>query len=62
MPGTLVLILNKNEQPVELALGRFAELGLEGQAFADLIGGGRVLWGDSVSLTRRGAYVLTPAR
>jgi hypothetical protein len=47
---------------VEMALDRFAELGLQGREFTDLVGGGRVLWGESVSLARKGAYVLTPAR
>lgn len=59
---TVVLILNKNEKPVELALDRFAELGLQGQEFIDLVGGGQMLWGESVSLSRKGAYLLTPAR
>ena len=59
---TVVLLLNRNDKPVELDVRRFAELGLEGRTFTDLIGGGLLHWGESVSLTRRGAYVLTPVR
>lgn len=59
---TVVLLLNKNEHPVTLDLGRFAELGLKGRTFTDLIGGERISWGESIPLSRKGAYVLIPAQ
>ncbi len=59
---TVVLLLNKQEQPVRLDLGRFAELGLEGRVFTDLVSGQELLWGDAVTLSRKGAYVLIPAQ
>lgn len=59
---TVVLLLNKNEQPVAIDLGRFAELGLAGRSFTDLIGGEPLRWGGSVTLARKGAYVLIPSR
>lgn len=59
---TVVLVLNKNEQPITLDLGRFAELALAGRTFKDLIGGEPVHWGATLTLSRKGAYVLIPSR
>ena len=56
---TVVLVINKNEGPVLLDTGRFGELGLGGEQLRNVLTGAGILWADSVSLPRRGAYVFT---
>ena len=55
----IVLILNKNGEPVELDLERFRELELQGETMKNLITGENLEWGDSMTLPSRGAYFLT---
>jgi glycosidase len=56
---TVLLILNKNEQPVTLDLTRFSELNLEGKTVTDIISGAQFSWNNVLTLNRKGAYVLT---
>ena len=56
---TVVLILNKNEQPTKLNLGRFKELGLNGKTLKNLISNEKILWDDSLGLQERGLILLT---
>jgi len=44
---------------VLLDTGRFGELGLGGEQLRNVLTGAGILWADSVSLPRRGAYVFT---
>ena len=55
----IVLILNKNGEPVALDLERFRELELQGETMKNLITGENLEWGDSMTLPSRGAYFLT---
>ena len=55
----IVLILNKNGEPVELDLERFRELELQGETMKNLITGEKLEWGDLMTLHVRGAYFLT---
>lgn len=55
----IVLILNRNEEPVELDLERFKELGLEGKELKNIISGKTISWDDSLELPERGPYFLT---
>ncbi len=56
---TVVLLLNKNEDPVKLDLKRFEELGLQGKEFKNLITDEFVVWNESLSLPSRDAYFFT---
>ncbi|WP_233131683.1 glycoside hydrolase family 13 protein [Robiginitalea sediminis] len=58
---TVVLILNKNKGPVSLHLERFSELGLAGRHLREVLSGEVLEWSESLSLDRRGAYVLATA-
>ena len=56
---TVVLLLNKNKNPVSLSLERFAELGLDGRTLRDLDKGEKVQWEGSLLLDAPGAYIFT---
>lgn len=55
----VVLILNKNEEPVKLDLERFRELGLSNQTLKNLFTGGKMIWKDRLNLPGKGAYIFT---
>jgi len=55
----VVLILNKNEEPVELDLERFQELGLEGTSMQNLISGEKFEWKNTLQIPERGPYLFT---
>ena len=54
-----LIILNKNEEPVNLDLQRFKELGLEGSTLQNVISGEEFLWQDIIELPNEGAYIFT---
>ena len=56
---TIVLILNKNSNPVQLSLSRFREMNLEGQTMKDLISEKEVIWSGEITLDMKGAVILT---
>lgn len=56
---TVVLIINKNETPLNLDLQRFEEAGLNGKKLQNIQTGEIVLWEDSLNLNRIGGYFLT---
>jgi len=55
----VVLILSKNEEPVELDLERFQELGLEGTSIQNLISGEKFEWKNTLQIPERGPYLFT---
>ncbi|NNJ39935.1 MAG: hypothetical protein HKP60_03590 [Eudoraea sp.] len=55
----VVLILNKNEQPVDLDLSRFREMALEGQEFHELLSGEEFVWDARLKLGNKGVLILT---
>ncbi|UCE93602.1 MAG: glycoside hydrolase family 13 protein [Flavobacteriaceae bacterium] len=56
---TVVLILNKNDDPVELDLSRFKEMVLDNREMTDIITGENMIWKDKLVLKEKGATVLT---
>lgn len=55
----VVHIMNKNEEPVELDLNRFDEIGLNGKTIFNIITGESFVWGDNLLLTEKGSTLLT---
>jgi glycosidase len=55
----VVVILNKNEEPIELDLSRFNEMGLEGKKLKNVISNQEILWKDKISFDQKGALILT---
>ena len=55
----VVLILNKNTEPVELDLNRFKEMTLEDRKLTSLFTGKSIIWKDSITLSEKGAMILT---
>ena len=55
----VVLILNKNENPITLDLSRFEEIGLLGKTFKNIISGEEFIWNNSIDLKERGVTLLT---
>lgn len=56
---TVVHIINKNENPNELDLSRFKEIGLYGKPLNNVITGEVIEWNKSLKLTEKGSIILT---
>lgn len=56
---TVVMILNKNEEPTTLDLGRFEEMNLNGKSLKNIITGETLQWNDTIELNTRGVMLLT---
>lgn len=56
---TVVLILNKNQEPVSLDLKRFAEIGLDGKTLMNIISEDTIIWDSSFELNTKGVTILT---
>ena len=56
---TVVHIINKNEEPQELDLARFKELGLAGKTLKNIINDNTVIWNTSLKLDHKGSLILT---
>ncbi|MCH4823685.1 glycoside hydrolase family 13 protein [Gramella lutea] len=55
----IVLLLNKNNEPVDLDLSRFEELGLRNVEMKNLLSGEKITWKEKLSLSERGIYFYT---
>ena len=56
---TVVHILNKNDQPIDLDLSRFEEVGLNGKTLKNSITGESVIWSETLKLNKKGSFILT---
>ena len=56
---TVVHIINKNTEPIEIDLKRHAEMGLKGKTLKNIVTGETMTWGDSIKLNERGSIILT---
>ena len=56
---TVVLILNKNDMPIDLELSRFSEIGLDGKTLKNIISGEQIIWNDTLKLNHKGCLILT---
>ena len=56
---TVVVILNKNEEPITLDLKRYTEAGLDGKTLKNIVNGESVIWGEDITLDKRGVTILT---
>ena len=56
---TIVHIINKNEEPQELDLSRFKELGLDGKTLKNIISNETMIWNTSLKLNNKGSLILT---
>ncbi|WP_179004619.1 glycoside hydrolase family 13 protein [Winogradskyella forsetii] len=56
---TVVNIINKNDNPQELDLSRFEELGLNGKTLKNIISEEDVIWNKSLKLDTKGSVILT---
>ena len=54
-----VVILNKNEKPIELDTSRFEEIGLDGKTVKDIISGSAKTWPNSLKIQNKGITLLT---
>ncbi|NNE31227.1 MAG: glycoside hydrolase family 13 protein [Winogradskyella sp.] len=59
---TVVLILNKNEEPVKIDLDYQKEMGLKGKSLRNIINGKIITWGDSLTLKNKGVTILSTKR
>lgn len=55
----VVVILNKNEQPVSLSLDRFKELELENTTLKNLISEEKIIWKNNLELPGEGVFIYT---
>lgn len=56
---TVVLIINKNQEPVSLDLERFVEMNLNGKSLTNIITGGTVPWNEKLELKSKGVLILS---
>jgi len=56
---TVVVIINKNEQPITIDLNRFNEIGLKGKTLKNIITSETILWDEVLTLNSRGVLLLT---
>lgn len=56
---TVVLILNKNDNPVDLELSRFGEIGLKGKILKNIISNEAFTWNDNLIINNEGVTILT---
>jgi hypothetical protein len=56
---TVVMILNKNNEPSTIDLKRFTEIGLDGKTMRDVISGENFVWDNSITINQRGVTILT---
>lgn len=55
----VVLILNKNDSPVDLDLSRFNELGIKGKTFRNIENTASFVWDSNLNLPNKGSYIFT---
>lgn len=55
----VTIILNKNEDPYQLDLSRFKEVGLDGKKVTNIFTGETLVWDNNITLTKKGCYILT---
>ena len=55
----VVLILNKNKEPMTIDLKRYAEIGLNGKTLRNILSDETFIWGDDITFETRGAILLT---
>jgi len=55
----VLLILNKNEQPVSLAMHRFNEMDILGSTFQDVVSGENLVLGSELLLKKKGVLLLS---
>lgn len=55
----VVLILNKNKEPITLDLNRYEEIGLKGKTLKNIISGDDFQWSDKITLKERGVTLMT---
>ena len=56
---TVVLIINKNKEPIEIDLNRYNEMGLKSKKLVNVITGESMIWEESISLNQHGSMILT---
>ena len=56
---TVMVVLNKNEQPITVDLNRFKEIGLENKTLKDIISDEEFVWMDSIRLDKKGITILS---
>ncbi|WP_272022294.1 glycoside hydrolase family 13 protein [Olleya namhaensis] len=56
---TVVLIINKNNEPISLDLKRFEEVGLHGKTLKNIITNETFVWQDEMILNERGSMLLS---
>ena len=56
---TVVHIINKNDEPIEIDLKYHKEMGLKGKTLKNVITGETMAWDDSIKLNKKGSIILT---
>ena len=56
---TVVHIMNKNDEPIEIDLKYQEEMGLKGKTLKNIITSETITWGDSIKLNEKRSYIYT---
>ena len=55
----VMLILNKNDNPITLDVSRFEEMGIKDKTFKNVLTGAKIIMSDSINLDKKGFVLLT---
>jgi len=55
----VVVMLNKNEEPMTIDLKRYTEIGLTGKTLTNIITGESFIWNDAITFKNKGVTILT---
>lgn len=55
----VMLLINKNEQPITIDLKKYSELNLVGKSFKNIMTNEAFIWKDSITISGKGATLLT---
>ncbi|MGK0413727.1 MAG: glycosidase [Polaribacter sp.] len=55
----VVNIINKNDQPITIDLGRYSEIGLQGKTLKNIITDENFIWNKDITLSGKGSFMFT---
>ncbi|UAM99164.1 glycoside hydrolase family 13 protein [Polaribacter litorisediminis] len=55
----VVHVINKNDQPITIDLGRYSEIGLQGKTLKNIITDENFIWNQEITLSGKGSFMFT---
>ncbi len=58
----VMVMINKNEEPITIDLKRYAEIGIDGKTLRNIITDEVFIWKDSITFDKKGITILSTKR